>query len=101
MSDFDIYEDEIYPITALDNSMSPKIKHGDIVYCHPSETIAHGNIVFYSINGKSGIKRLEIKEDNTINLVPLNLGYETTTILYDERCNLIMSKVVGKINKNF
>ncbi len=95
-----IYKDEEYAIKALDNSMTPKIKYGDIVYCRSTNIIENGNIVHYSFNGKTGIRKYFLDND-IISLTPLNPSFKTITINMDKKHKLFMSKVVGKIDRDF
>ena len=98
----DIYCDGTYAVEAEGNSMSPKINDGDIVYCCPNTQIENGKIVHYGLNGESGIKRYKINEAGTIiSLIPINTEYEIITIHCDENVDLQMSRIVGKIDKDF
>jgi len=62
-----------------------------------------GKIVHYWLDGESGIKRYKINEAQTIiSLIPINTEeYEIITIHCDEKHELHMAKVVGKIDKDF
>ncbi len=98
----EMYKSGMYAIEAEGDSMSPKINDGDIVYCCPDVAIDNGKIVHYSLNGESGIKRYKINEAGTIiSLIPLNTEYDIITIHCDDYTDLRMSKVVGKIDKDF
>lgn len=98
----DLYLDGMYAVEADGDSMSPKINHGDIVYCRPNQIINNGNIVHYWLNGESGIKKYKINEAGTIiSLLPLNPDYDIITIHCDDNYDLVMARVVGRIDKDF
>lgn len=98
----DMYKDGMYAVEAVGHSMSPKINDADIVYCQPNRIIDSGNIVHYWLNGESGIKKYKLNEAGTIiSLIPINSDYEIITIHCDEKHELIMARVVGKIDKDF
>ncbi len=98
----DIYKDGMYAVEAEGNSMYPKINEGDIVYCQPSRIIDNGNIVHYWLNGESGIKKYKINEQGTIiSLIPINPDFDIITIHYEDKHELLMAKVVGKIDRDF
>jgi len=98
----DMYRVGMYAVEAEGDSMSPKINDGDIVYCCANQIIDNGKIVHYSLNGESGIKRYKINEAGTIiSLVPINSEYDIITIHCDDNTELLMAKVVGKIDKDF
>jgi SOS-response transcriptional repressor LexA len=98
----EIYKVGMYAIEAEGQSMSPKINENDIVYCNPSLHVDCGNIVHYNLDGESGIKKYKINEAGTIiSLIPINSEYEIIVIHFDENRDLRMSKVVGKIDKDF
>lgn len=97
-----MYHDGMYAIEADGDSMSPKINHGDIVFCNPNQIIDNGKIVHYSLNGESGIKKYKINETGTIiSLIPLNSDYDVISIHCDDSVDLKMAKVVGKIDNDF
>lgn len=97
-----IYRNGMYAVIADGDSMSPKINDGDILYCCPNSQIDSNNIVHYFVNGNSGIKRYKINEAGTIiTLVPVNSEYDIITIHCDENVDIMMSKVVARIDKNF
>jgi len=98
----DMYQDGMYAVEAEGDSMSPKINNGDIVYCKPSQIIDNGNIVHYWLNGESGIKKYKINETGTIiSLSPINSDYDVISIHYNENQELIMARVVGKLDRDF
>ncbi len=98
----DMYRDGMYAVEADGDSMKPKINDGDIVYCQPNRIIDNGNIVHYWLNGESGIKKYKMNESRTIiSLIPINSDYEIITIHCDDKHELIMAKVVGKIDRDF
>lgn len=98
----EMYRDGMYAIEADGESMSPKINHGDIVFCDQQRQIDNGNIVHYWLNGESGIKKYKINEAGTIiSLIPINSDYDIITIHCDENVDLRMARVVGKIDKDF
>ena len=98
----EMYKVGMYAIEAEGKSMSPKINENDIVYCDPSIAIDCGNIVHYSLDGESGIKKYKINESGTIiSLIPINSEYEVIFIHCEENRDLRMSRVIGKVDKNF
>ena len=98
----DMYKSGMYAVEADGDSMSPKINDGDIVYCCPNQLINNGKIVHYWLDGESGIKKYKINELGTIiSLIPINSEHDIITIHHDERHELIMAKVVGKIDRDF
>jgi len=98
----DMYKTDMYAVKAIGNSMSPKINEGDIVFCCPGTQVDNGNIVHYTLDGEAGIKKYKINEKQTIiSLVPLNQDYDIITIHCDDNVNLSMSKVTGKIDRDF
>lgn len=97
-----MYRDGMYAVEADGESMYPKINHGDIVFCNPTQIIDNGKIVHYCLNGESGIKKYKINESGTIiSLIPLNPNFEIITIHCDDLVDLKMAKVVGKIDNDF
>lgn len=98
----DIYREGMYAVEADGDSMAPKINDGDIVYCIPNQIIDNGKIVHYWLNGESGIKKYKINEAGTIiSLLPLNPDYDIITIHCDDNYDLVMARVVGRIDKDF
>jgi repressor LexA len=98
----DMYKDGMYAVEAEGDSMKPKINDGDIVYCQPNRIIDNGNIVHYWLDGESGIKKYKMNEAGTIiSLIPINSDYEVITIHCDDKHELIMGRVVGKIDRDF
>ncbi|WP_157351217.1 LexA family transcriptional regulator [Aliarcobacter butzleri] len=98
----DMYIDGMYAVEADGDSMAPKINDGDIVYCIPNQIIDNGKIVHYWLNGESGIKKYKINEAGTIiSLLPLNPDYDIITIHCDDNYDLVMARVVGRIDKDF
>lgn len=98
----ELYKTDEYTTIAADDSMSPKIKNGDIVYCQPNIKINNGNIVHFSFDNQSGFRKYFINEDQTIiSLIPINPKYETIVINHSDNYKLLIAKVTGKIDKNF
>jgi len=97
-----MYRDGMYAVKAEGESMSPKINDRNIVYCCAEQQINSGDIVHYSINGESGIKKYKMNErGDTISLVPLNTDYDVITIYADDNMAFKMSKVVGVVDTDF
>ena len=68
-----LYREGRYIVVAEGDSMLPKIKDGDLVLCDKGVYVDNGNIVHYTLNGESGIKKIVMDENNKpIMLVPLN-----------------------------
>lgn len=98
----DMYHDGMYAVEAVGHSMKPKINDGDIVYCQPNRIIDNGNIVHYWLNGESGIKKYKMNEAGTIiSLIPINSDFEVITIHCDDKHELLMARVIGKIDRDF
>ena len=98
----ELYKDGMYAVRAEGDSMSPKINDGNLVYCVANEHIENGNIVHYTINGESGIKKYKINEKgDIISLVPLNSEYDIITIHADDNISFQMAKVVGVVDTDF
>ena len=98
----DMYKEGMYAVEAEGDSMSPKINNGDYVYCQPNRVIDNGNIVHYWLNGESGIKKYKMNEAGTIiSLIPINSDYDVITIHHDDKHELIMARVVGKLDRDF
>jgi len=69
----DLYREGRYAVIARGDSMIPKINDGDIVICDVNMYIDNGNIVHYTLNGESGIKKVIMDDNNNpIMLMPLN-----------------------------
>lgn len=98
----DIYEDGMYAVQAEGDSMSPKINNNAIVYCNMNRHIDNGNIVHYSLNGESGIKKYKINEKgDVISLVPINSDFDIITVHADDGAELKMARVVGTVDTDF
>ena len=97
-----LYKEGMYAVQAEGESMSPKINDRNIVYCNAHQHINNGDIVHYSIDGESGIKKYKMNEKgDTISLVPLNMEYDVISIHADEHVVLKMAKVVGVVDTDF
>ena len=80
-----IYNKTMYAVTAQGDSMNPKISNGDIVICDLDASVETGNIVHYSINGESGIKKIKMNNaTGTLTLQPLNPSYDMIMYADDE-----------------
>ena len=76
-----LYREGRYFVKAEGDSMLPKIKNGDEVLCDPNMHIDNGNIVHYTLNGESGIKKIIMDETGSpIMLMPLNEKYSPIPI---------------------
>jgi repressor LexA len=88
----DLYREGRYAVKAVGDSMTPKINEGNIVLCDTQAYIDNNNIVHYTLNGESGIKKIVMdKDNNPIMLVPLNDKYapipiDKDAVLKMERC---------------
>jgi len=97
-----IYAPGMYAVEAEGDSMSPKINNGNIVYCNPNVQIENGNIVHYSYNDESGIKKYKMNEEGTIiSLIPINPEYDIITIDEFSFGKLKMAKVVGHMDISY
>jgi len=67
--------DHLYAIEAEGDSMSPKIKSGDLVLCDMDKEVKDSDIVHYTVDGDSGIKKIKFTGSG-IMLIPLNPNYE-------------------------
>ncbi|PHQ88490.1 MAG: hypothetical protein COB42_08695 [Sulfurimonas sp.] len=98
----ELYHEGMYAVRAEGDSMSPKINNNSLVYCRTNMQIDSGNIVHYSINGESGIKKYKINEKrDIISLIPINSDFDIITVHADDGVNLKMSKVVGVVDTEF
>ncbi len=94
----DLYKEGRYAVIAEGDSMLPKIKDGDIVICDPEIYPENGNIVHYTLNGESGIKKLVRDEiGNAVMLMPLNDNYSPIPIKKEDE--LRMAKCVNVVSK--
>lgn len=98
----DLYRDGMYAIRADGDSMSPKINNGALVYCDFNSHVDSGNIIHYSLDGESGIKKYKINEKgDTITLVPLNDKYDVIVIHADDNMDFKMSRVISAMDMDF
>jgi len=98
----EIYSDGMYAVKAEGNSMSPKINNNAIVYCDINRQINNGNIVHYSLNGSSGLKKYKINEKgDTISLIPINSDFDVITVYANDNVDLRMARVVGVVDTDF
>lgn len=88
----------VYGVIADGDSMLPKIQDRSIVICNKDLDISNGDIVHYTINGESGIKRYREK-DNEIILEPLNPAYESVRYPGDEIESIRLAKCISVINQ--
>lgn len=98
----EIYQDGMYAVESEGDSMLPKIAPGDILYClcENCTQINNGDIVHYSINDESGVKKYKINEAGTIiSLIPINTEFDVITIHHDDKIDLRLSKVVGRYSR--
>jgi repressor LexA len=94
----DLYKEGRYAVIAEGDSMEPKIKDGDIVICDPEIYPENGNIVHYTLNGESGIKKLVRDEmGNAVMLMPLNEKYPPIPI--KESDELRMAKCLRVVSE--
>jgi len=76
-----LYREGRYFVKAEGDSMLPKIREGDEVLCDKEAFIENGNIVHYTLNGESGIKKIIMDETGSpIMLMPLNEKYSPIPI---------------------
>jgi len=96
----DLYREGRYGIIARGDSMLPKINDGDIVICDMNMYVDNGNIVHYTLNGESGIKKVIMDDNNNpIMLMPLNTE-KYSPIPVKQGDNLRMArcfKVIGNL----
>ena len=98
----ELYHDKMYAVRAEGDSMSPKINDRNLVYCVPDIQIENGDIVHYTLDGESGIKKFKINEKgDIISLIPINSDYDIITIHADDNVEFRMSKVVGAVDTDF
>jgi len=98
----EIYHEGMYAVRAEGDSMLPRIKNNSIVYCSMDRQVDNGDIVHYSLNGESGIKKYKMNErGDTVTLVPLNSDYDVITVHADDNADLIMARVVGVVDFDF
>lgn len=86
---------EYYALRIHGNSMSPRIKHGDVVIVRLQDRYYDGDIVIVSVDGSEGLcKQIEFLDDGII-LKSFNEAYKPITYTKDEiRDNNI--RIVGK-----
>jgi len=95
-----MYSDGAYAVAAEGDSMSPKINDGDIVICNNTENIASGDVVHYTIDGESGIKKIKISDNGeTIMLIPFNTTYDPIIVSNLEKHTISMSRCSHTISK--
>lgn len=91
-----------YAIDAEGDSMSPTIKDGDEVLCELDADIQNGDIVHFTYNGESGIKRYR-EDESGVYLIPDNPAYPPKFIpkseinednrLFTAKCTRVTSKL--------
>lgn len=69
---FDIDPEGVYAVEAFGDSMHPKIEDGETVLCDTKRPIHSGDIVHYTFDGESGIKKIIKNPDGSVTLMPLN-----------------------------
>ena len=77
------FGDHIYAVEAEGDSMSPKINEGDVVLCDMDKEVRDGDIVHYTIDNESGIKKIKFT-DNGVVLLPLNEKYSPIIYTNDQ-----------------
>lgn len=82
---------EAFLVKAKGNSMTPKIREGDIVIARRAETVESGRIAVCMNDGEALIKRIGISDENVI-LVSINTDYEPVLAAEDFR---IVGEVAG------
>ena len=81
--------------------MSPVIKNGDIVLIKKDCEIENGNIVIFSLNGNSYIKKYHYNPfTKKISFISLNKEYKDIFVEETDELNII-GRVVGSLNYNF
>lgn len=83
-----------FAIVAQDNSMQPEITLDDILVIDPDETIVPGDIVVAKLDSAEEviIRKYRLKDNNTVELIPLNQDWPTTVITQDNP-----GRVIGKL----
>ena len=92
----ELYRDGRYFVKADGDSMLPKIKSGDLVLCDANAIIDNGNIVHYTLNDESGIKKIVFDKDKPIMLIPINQDYPPIPIKKED--NLRMAKCLKVVS---
>jgi len=95
----DLYREGRYAVVARGDSMLPKINDGDIVICDVNMYVDNGNIVHYTLNGESGIKKVIMDDNNNpIMLMPLNDKYPPIPIKKEDDLRMARCfKVIGNL----
>ena len=93
----DIAGSGVYGVIADGDSMLPKIQHNAIVICDKNRDINNGDIVHYTINDESGIKRL-YEKGNEIILEPLNPAHDSIRYLDSDIHSIRIAKCISVIN---
>lgn len=90
--------DEAYAIIADGNSMLPKINNGDTIICNPNAKVENGDIVHYTIDGESGIKKIKIN-GTSIALIPLNPLFNAISYNQDDNISILLAKCTNVIGR--
>lgn len=91
------YSDKSFYVIADGDSMEDEIRDGMLCLCDPEMPIENKNLVLFTWDGESGIKRY-IKQGETIILQPVNTKYDP--IVVTDAYELIMVRVAFSINKH-
>jgi SOS-response transcriptional repressor LexA len=87
--------ENFYMIEAVDDSMSPFVARGMHVICDSSAKIENGDIVHYTYDSASGIKKFYRNKSGAVSLVPLQLnGFEPIVVETADSYEIRMSKCV-------
>lgn len=78
------------------NSMYPEIKNGDIVILKQQEDANTGDICAVMINGFDATLKKIKKENDCLNLIPINPEYEIKTYTA-KQCMELPVKILGKV----
>lgn len=91
------YSDKAFYVIADGDSMEDEIKDGELCLCDPEMPIENKNLVLFTWDGESGIKRY-IKQGDTVILQPVNPKYDP--IVITSAYELIMIRVAFSITKH-
>jgi len=97
----DNYNNRMYAVRAVGDSMTPEVSDGDRVVCDPSIEIYSGDLVHYRIHNENAIKvYVEDKDMGIVQFVPFNSSdvFKTTSFKIDDIEDIEISKVVDIIS---
>ena len=92
---------DIFALRAVDDSMEPHIKEGDIIITRiQNNNKSYHGIYLVNYNGDYLIKKLQIKSKNLIKLISSNTEYDPIEVNFNDIDTelRIIGKIIGRIN---